>query len=111
MKPHELYQKDLNTIKEMCVIFGRQICIKEFDVLQNLVDRITPKPVEHEITLQHKVDRYHEGYCPKCQITLQHRVENPLRAPGKVQTFCTNCGQAVEWDYTRERNKPNENNI
>lgn len=88
------YQKSLNWLEEECRSIKQGESKRRIDVLQELVEKKTPKFIKCPKGWQGT--RYTRYYCPSCNKTLE-LAEYP---------FCKRCGQALKYPKTRvEDNK------
>lgn len=67
-------------------------------ILQELVDRTTPKKLDYE------ADGYYDGelvydmaYCPMCHNGFEYAIND------WGCDYCPNCGQALDWNCNYER--------
>ena len=68
---------------------------KNLEVLEELVERATPKPVNKKSAIMSYMKTHillHTGNCPICDKAVSHSsyVE-------KDGLFCDDCGQALDW--------------
>nr|DAX17025.1 MAG TPA: Transcription initiation factor IIE, alpha FINGER, Transcription [Caudoviricetes sp.] len=68
---------------------------KNLEVLEELVERATPKPVNKKRAIMSLLKTHillHTGHCPICDKAVSHSscVE-------KDGLFCNDCGQALDW--------------
>ena len=67
---------------------GNDSCGTEWDLLQELVDKATPKKPDKYVLLERDYLGFPtQGYCKTCGTSLL--VKN---------NYCGRCGQAIDWD-------------
>lgn len=62
---------------------------KSFDVLQELVDKATPKKIVYREFMKNTPQHEFRESCPNCNCVFDYD------ALGKKH--CSNCGQAIDW--------------
>lgn len=93
------YQETLNYLrmlerKEMLFFTNQVAPQKNCDVLQELVDKATPKKVEkQEDILDCDEYVYTRGTCPNCKQWICNEYSD-----GYDYDFCQYCGQALSWE-------------
>lgn len=92
------YQKALNRLCIAPMRFGEDLYDgykEEIDLLQELVDKETPKKVklklQNDYVECHYVCSYELAFCPKCG--LKNDFNN---------NYCPNCGQKLDWSDDNE---------
>ena len=87
------YQDALDFLQEECRTIKKGESKKHVELLQNLVDRATPKKVKCVTGLYKK-----EWHCPNCDEEILD-----------IANFCHFCGQAINWktkEYMDEFDTP-----
>ena len=83
------YQEALDNVDKCRVNKTLNINIKDILILQELVDKATPKKPEYLNYGGYKIGNYH---CPNCNSIIVIDNRNY-----KLPKYCDECGQAFDW--------------
>lgn len=94
------YQEAYENVKRACTVpfLGRKpidICGLSLDSLKKLVDKETPKKPNVDYVID---DTY--CFCPVCgNIIIEKRMLNTVNSDlfKKSNSFCSECGQKIDW--------------
>lgn len=71
---------------------------RDIDILEELVDRATPKKLDYEATGYYDGELvYDMAYCPICH----HEFEYEINDWGC--DYCSDCGQALDWSKIHDK--------
>lgn len=71
-----------------------------FNILQELVDRATPKKVKCIMNNVIYGDHHSTGYCPNCNTYLDIPSEVWYHVLAETDYFSCGCGQKLDWTDT-----------